>query len=198
VTAPKFGYSVPPAYAIHNRIPDDLPLVVRANRRNALLFAFGPALLALVVVMIVFAAKGLLTDVPAAVVAVAAACFLPLLLVSGAFRYLVLASGGPRLAAGPDGVWVRARKFPAKAIWLPWAAVERVYPRRVLFQTVICVKPRDPRLDSGYGALGKIQMGVDRAFLGTGFTTPGWNVDRPVPEIMSALAGFAGGRAAIG
>ncbi|CAN5222348.1 hypothetical protein BH20ACT5_BH20ACT5_21330 [soil metagenome] len=40
------------------------------------------------------------------------------------------ASGGPQLAAGPHGLWIRTRQWPVKAILLPWEAVASIQTRR--------------------------------------------------------------------
>jgi hypothetical protein len=176
VTAPQFGYAVPPAYSLHNRIPDTEPFVVGPNRRNALLVSLlSPAVVA--GVYLGFAAARAPRGESVFILLVPLVCLVPFISLTSGLRYYQLTAGGPRLAAGPAGLWVTVRLLPRRAAWLPWEGVEGVYLRRQLGQRLIYVKPRGAR--SGYGVFAS-------------------TCDRPVHEILATLAGYSAGRAAIG
>jgi hypothetical protein len=106
----------------------------------------------------------------------------------------LLTSGGPVLAIGPAGLWIKTRPTRGQAIWLPWEAIERVYQRRWAFDKMLCVKPRDPRTGGNLGAWTALDAGMQQLVFGTGFTAPLNFADRPEAEIVAAVAHFSGGR----
>ncbi|NES31139.1 hypothetical protein GCE86_21550 [Micromonospora terminaliae] len=132
---------------------------------------------------------GLLLIVPVVMLVFAVPIGLQLWLVS---------SGGPVLALGPAGLWIKTRPTRGQAIWLPWEAVERVYVRRWGLEKVLCVKPRDPRVGSGLGAFTALDSGMQQAFFGTGFTATVNHADRSEDEIMRAVVGYVAGRCRVG
>jgi hypothetical protein len=107
-------------------------------------------------------------------------------------------SGGPYLAAGPAGIWVRARKWPARSVFLPWSMVARVYPRRWLFDRLICVQAVDPRAGAGAGVLAQLDMGMQRLLFGAGFTASAFYCERGTDEVLAALRDLSGGRVPVG
>jgi hypothetical protein len=116
----------------------------------------------------------------------------------GGLQLWLITSGGPVLAVGPDGLWIKTRPTRGQAIWLPWAAIERVYLRRWALEKMLCVKPRDPRVGSGLGAFTAVDSGMQQAFFGTGFTATVNHADRSEAEIMRAVIGYAAGRCRVG
>lgn len=102
--------------------------------------------------------------------------------------------GGPRMAANPDGLWLRTRPTRGQAIWLPWDAIERIYPDRVMGQQVLCVRTRDSRIGAGLGAYTALDTAVQRALLDTRLAVPMKYADHSQWEILQALAVHANGR----
>ena len=45
----------------------------------------------------------------------------------------LLATGGPVLAVGPAGLWIKTRPTRGQAIWLPWEAIGLISRRRWSF-----------------------------------------------------------------
>ncbi|MEU3453264.1 hypothetical protein ABZ671_06640 [Micromonospora sp. NPDC006766] len=179
------------------RIPENLPFVVRPNLgKRALLF--GGLLLFV----------GLVTACPLGLAASSAGdaallfVVIPMVMLFFAvpvgLQLWLISSGGPVLAVGPDGLWIKTRPTRGQAIWLPWAAIERIYLRRWSLEKMLCVKPRDPRVGSGLGAFTALDSGLQQAFFGTGFTATVNFADRPEAEIMRAVVGYAAGRCQVG
>lgn len=171
------------------RIPDDQPFVVRANvQKRALLFggvALGVALLV-----------GCLPLLSGDVVigfAVIGGFFVFIGALFGLQLYL-LTSGGPVLAVGPAGLWIKTRPTRGQAIWLPWEVVAQVYRRRWSLEKMVCVQPRDPRTGGNLGAFTALDSGLQQLFFGTGFTATLNFADKPEAEIMGAIAHYAAGR----
>ncbi|MBO4210330.1 hypothetical protein, partial [Micromonospora echinofusca] len=179
------------------RIPTDQPYVVRPNAsKRAVVFS---ALLLFILAVLVC---------PAGLAASSAADAVGLLLFLAGFAVVIglllglqlwlLVSGGPVLAAGPAGLWIKTRPTRGQAIWLPWEAVERIYPRRWGLEKMVCVKPRDPRTGANLGAFTALDSGLQHLFFGTGFTATLNFADRPETEITQALTYYSAGRCRIG
>ena len=111
------------------------------------------------------------------------------------FIWYVAVSGGPQLAVNQHGLWIRARKWPVKALFLPWESIGRIYVRRAgLGDRGLCVVPVDPRVGSGLGAFANFDQALQRALTGAKLTASVRFADRPEPEIMGAITHFAAGR----
>ncbi|SBT51213.1 hypothetical protein GA0070621_3975 [Micromonospora narathiwatensis] len=178
------------------RIPADLPFVVRPSlRKRALLL--GVITLFVGLVMACPLGLALSADGDAAVLLVIPVIMLFFALLMGLQLWLI-SSGGPVLAVGPDGLWIKTRPTRGQAIWLPWAAIDRIYLRRWALEKMLCVKPRDPRAASGLGAFTALDSGMQQAFFGTGFTATANFADRSEDEIMRAVVGYAAGRCRVG
>ncbi len=98
--------------------------------------------------------------------------------VLGLQLYLIT-SGGPILAAGPAGLWIKTRPTRGQAIWLPWEGVERIYRRRWGLEKMVCVKARDPRAGSNLGAFTAVDSSMQQLFFGSGFTATCTYADKP-------------------
>ncbi|MCW3818010.1 hypothetical protein ONA91_26525 [Micromonospora sp. DR5-3] len=190
------GQWPPPPTRTAKRIPEDLPFVARPSLgRRALLFGGLMLFIGLVLACpIGIAASGdggpvLLFVIPVFLLFAALPLGLQLWLVS---------SGGPLLAVGPAGLWIKTRPTRGQAIWLPWEAIDRIYLRRWALEKMLCVKPRDPRAGTGLGAFTALDSGMQQAFFGTGFTATVRYADRSEEEIMRAVIGYAAGRCRVG
>jgi hypothetical protein len=185
------------------RIPDGEPLVLRP-RLSRFILVFGaiyigiPLVLFLVLGGVLIATSGSHWSEIMPILGIAAAVAILL----GALQLLMMAafgmSGGPYLAAGPAGIWVRARKWPAKSVFLPWPAVARVYPRRWLFDRAICVQAADPRAGTDAGALARLDMGLQRMLFGARLTASTFYCGRRADEVLAELHRLSGGRVPIG
>ncbi|MFF4890031.1 hypothetical protein [Micromonospora chersina] len=179
------------------RIPEDLPFVVRPSLgKRALTLGLVTLVVGLVIACPIGLAAssegggaGLLFIIPVVLLFFAVPVGLQLWLVS---------SGGPVLALGPAGLWIKTRPTRGQAIWLPWEAIDRIYLRRWALEKMLCVKPRDPRAGSGLGAFTALDSGMQQAFFGTGFTATVNHADRGEDEIMRAVVGYAAGRCRVG
>jgi hypothetical protein len=186
----------PRPFPVVKRIPEDQPFVLRHSVPRRLLVMAGPLLLMLVAVG---CPLGLLTTggidplVPLAILG--SVVVLVGLLVG--LQLWLLASGGPVLAVGPAGLWIKTRPTRGQAIWLPWEAIEQVYRRRWAFEKMVCVKPRDPRTGGNLGAYTALDSGMQQLVFGTGLTATLKFGDRSEPEIMQAIGHFAAGRCRI-
>ena len=105
-----------------------------------------------------------------------------------------LVSGGPVLAMGPAGLWIRTRMGRGQAIWLPWEAIELISRRRWLFDKMLVVKPRDPRATKGLGARTAYSSFNSSTVYGEGFLATLTMADRKEAEILQAVAYYAAGR----
>lgn len=189
------GPAQPPPTA--KRIPEDLPFVVRPSLgKRALTLGVVTLVVGLVIACPIGLAAssgdgglGLLFIIPVVLLFFALPVGLQLWLVS---------SGGPVLALGPAGLWIKTRPTRGQAIWLPWEAIDRIYVRRWALEKMLCVKPRDPRAGSGLGAFTALDSGMQQAFFGTGFTATVNHADRGEDEIMRAVVGYAAGRCRVG
>ncbi|KKK02319.1 hypothetical protein [Micromonospora sp. HK10] len=186
-----------PTAVTARRIPEDLPFVLRHSvGKRALLFGVLILLIGLMLGCPLGAAvSGGEAD---RLVLLAVPAFMLLFALLLGFQLWMITSGGPVLAVGPHGLWIKTRPTRGQAIWLPWAAIEHIYPRRWALERMLCVKPRDPRVASGLGAFTALDSGLQQAFYGTGFTATINFADRPEEEIMRAVAGYAAGRCRVG
>ncbi|MFU8871873.1 hypothetical protein [Micromonospora sp. SL4-19] len=187
----------PPATRTAKRIPEDLPFVARPSlRKRALPFGLLILLCGLVMACPIGMAvssgegdAGVLFVIPVLMLFVA----LPV-----GLQFWLITSGGPVLAVGPAGLWIKTRPTRGQAIWLPWEAIDRIYLRRWALEKMVCVKPRDPRAGTGLGAFTALDSGMQQAFFGTGFTATVNFADRSEEEIMRAVIGYAAGRCRVG
>ncbi|GLZ75459.1 hypothetical protein Afil01_02660 [Actinorhabdospora filicis] len=188
------GYSVPQPHRFAPRIPADLPFVVRPSAGRVwgimggvLSLVMVPLLLCAVVPAIVSNGEyGFLLVM--VVVCVGALAFIP----------VTMMLGGPTLACDEHGVWVRARKWPVRAVWLPWESIARVYTRRWLQEKVVAFQPHDPSAGQGGGAMTSMDTAMQRAYFGSRFTASVVFGDKREAEIMAALSHFARGRVYFG
>ncbi|MFG3599004.1 hypothetical protein [Micromonospora chersina] len=196
---PAYPFGVGPAQRppTTKRIPADLPFVVRPSLgKRALTLGLVTLVAGLVLACPIGLAAssegggaGLLFIIPVVLLFFTVPVGLQLWLVS---------SGGPVLALGPAGLWIKTRPTRGQAIWLPWEAIDRIYVRRWALEKMLCVKPRDPRAGSGLGAFTAFDSGMQQAFFGTGFTATVNHADRSEDEIMRAVVGYAAGRCRVG
>ncbi|MEV0393405.1 hypothetical protein [Polymorphospora rubra] len=191
---PPGGWPPPPPVPVTKRIPEDQPFIVRASAGKRIL-QFG--LLTLFVLAAPGCSLGLLaftsgeSALPILGILGALAVFMGLLF---GLQVYLLVSGGPVLAVGPAGLWIKTRPTRGQAVWLPWEAIEQIYTRRWAFDKNVCVKPRDPRTGGNLGAFTAVDSGMQQLVFGTGFTAPLAFADRPEREIMGAIVHFSAGR----
>jgi hypothetical protein len=194
VTPPGYGFP-PPQLPVTKRIPEDQPFIVRASVGKRVM-QFG--IILGVLALLVACPFGLAASEPGSGGLGAALAVLGCVLVFfGALMGLqiyLLTSGGPVLAVGPHGLWIKTRPTRGQAIWLPWELVARIYRRRWAFDKMVCVQPRDPRVGANLGAFTAVDSGMQQLFFGSGFTATLNFADRRESEIMAALAGYAAGR----
>ena len=190
---------MPPPVA--RRIPDDLPFVVRQSLGKRLLLFGGIvvflSLLAGCPVGLAASSSGSISGSLGPLVAVVGCVVVFLAAVFGLQLYLIV-SGGPVLAVGPAGLWIKTRPTRGQAIWLPWEAIERIYRRRWSLERMVCVKPRDPRVGANLGAFTALDSSMQQLFFGSGFTATVNFADKPEQQIIAALAHFSTGRCPIG
>jgi hypothetical protein len=186
------GWPVPPPITT-KRIPDDLPFVVHPSLRKrsyqfAGVFVFAALLLACPIGL--SARSG--PDGWVGVVIFG----LVLVLLAGlvGLQMYLMSTGGPVLAVGPAGVWIKTRPTRGQAIWLPWEGIERVYRRRWSFEKMICVKARDPRVGANLGLLTAFDSSLQQVVFGSGLTATANFADKPEQEIVAALTHFSAGR----
>jgi len=175
------------------RIPEDQPFVVRPSVGKRLL-AFGG--LFGVIILLFGCPLGLMlfdADSPL-VLAIMLGTFLIFFGLLIGLQLWLLVSGGPVLAVGPTGMWIKTRPTRGQAVWLPWEAIEQVYRRRWALEKMVCVKPRDPRVVGNLGAYTAVDSGMQQALFGTGLTATLNFADRPEAEIMQAIGHFSAGR----
>ncbi|NES12720.1 MULTISPECIES: hypothetical protein [unclassified Micromonospora] len=186
-----------PAAVTARRIPEDPPFVLRQSvGKRALLFVLMILFIGLVMACPLGAAVSAGNADPVVLLVVPAFLLLFALLLS--FQLWLITSGGPVLAVGPDGLWIKTRPTRGQAIWLPWAAIDRIYLRRWALEKMLCVKPHDPRVGSGLGVYTALDSGLQQAFFGTGFAATVNFADRPEEEIMRAVVGYSAGRCRVG
>ncbi|GAA2622096.1 hypothetical protein GCM10010399_61620 [Dactylosporangium fulvum] len=201
---PPGGYQVPPGpqAPVVKRIPEDQPFVARPSVLKRLL-VFGPVALVVVLAFTCPLALVLTTESPDStsgdIVAVLAFAGCMLFVVAGAvsLQVFLITSGGPVLAAGPAGLWIKTRPTRGQAIWLPWESIERISRRRWALEKMVVVKPRDPRTEGNLGVFTAIDSSLLKVFYGSGFTATLNFADRGEHEIMAAIAQYSNGRTLI-
>jgi hypothetical protein len=175
------------------RIPEDQPFIVRPSVRKRVIF-FGGFVLVLMVIL------GCVLGLGAIGSSNGLALLVVFLVITAAFVGLfglqiwLVATGGPVLAVGPAGLWIKTRPSRGQAIWLPWEAIGGISRRRWSFEKMLCVAPRDPRAGQQLGAFTAFDSVVTQAAFGTGFTATLNFADRSEQEILQAVAYFAAGR----
>lgn len=184
-------------YVVVSRIPETEPYVVGIDK--AKMSAVWGSVVAFTVLLwiglISYASASIETLNPLSIMG------LPALISIGAncFIWYVAVSGGPQLALNPHGLWIRARKWPVKALFLPWESVGRIYVRRAgLGDRALCVLPVDARVGSGLGAYTRYDQALQRLMTGAKLTASVRFADRPEVEILGALSHFAAGRVRLG
>ena len=180
-------------YPVVPRIPADQPFIVRPSVRKRVIF-FGGFVAVLMLVLgcvLGLAAVGSENGLALLVVFFAIA-----ILFVGLFglQIWLLATGGPVLAVGPAGLWIKTRPSRGQAIWLPWESIGLISRRRWSFEKMLCVAPRDPRAGQQLGAFTAFDSMVTQAAFGTGFTATLNFADKSEQEILQAVAHFAAGR----
>ncbi|MFG2041141.1 hypothetical protein [Dactylosporangium sp. NPDC048998] len=198
---PAGGYGLPPGprAPIAGRIPDNLPFVARPSALKRALIMVPIAVASLLIVGCP-AALVFTTDGPnhtsgdlVALVALMACLVVVFAGTIGVMTFLV-SSGGPVLAAGPAGLWIRTRPTRGQAIWLPWEGIEHIRRRRWGLHKMVVVKPRDPRVEGGLGAYTAVDSAALKLLYGSGFTATLTFADRSEDEILAALREFSAGR----
>lgn len=124
-------------------------------------------------------------------------CMLAVIAASLGFQLWLIASGGPVMAVGPAGMWIKSRPTRGQAIWLPWEGIAQISRRRWSLEKMVVVKARDPRADSNLGAFTAVDAGLLKLFYGSGFTATLNFADKPEAEIMAAITHFSAGRCPI-
>lgn len=190
---PQPGYRTEAPRVPHaKRVPADLPLVIRPRvRRWVLLFLIGLLLVTCVPTGMVFAlasTTAALLTLGGTLVGYTLACSLVI---------YTQASGGPLLAADRDGVWVRARKWPVKAVQVPWELVAEVKTKRWLVEKVLCVIPRDDRIGRFDDLWSAGDQLMNTAYFGTPLTASVVYGDTSERDALTRLSQLAAGRARI-
>ncbi|WP_432824977.1 hypothetical protein [Dactylosporangium sp. CA-092794] len=202
-SVPTGGYGVPPGpqVPLARRIPDNLPFVARPSGVKRALVLVPIGLLALFIIgcpaTLVLTADGpdhTSGDIVALVAMLA--CLAIVLAGVIVLQIFLVTSGGPVLAAGPAGLWIKTRPTRGQAIWLPWEAVEQVRRRRWMLEKMVVVKPRDPRIEGNLGVFTAIDSAALKLFYGSGFTATLNFADRSEDEILAALREYSAGRTA--
>ena len=185
------------------RIPDDQPLVLK-SRFGRFVLVFGAFFLGIPLVVLLGAAVVLfaVTGIGFADLALIIAAAYGFLALFGLLQVAMLTgigmAGGPVLAANTEGLWIRARKWPAKSVYLPWPMVARIYPRRWLWDRAICVVALDPRAGSRAGVFARIDMAMQNALLGSRLTASTFYSGCRADDVLMELHRLAGGRVYIG
>lgn len=205
---PPYGYpgpppGYPPPAPVTRRIPDDQPYVVRPSVLKRGL-VFGGIVLVLLVPLVCLAGLGVAGSADPAsrgdavlTIASMAVCLLVAIGLPLGLQLWLIASGGPVLALGPAGLWIRTRPTRGQAVWLPWEAVAQIRRRRWSLEKMLVVQPRDPRAVQNLGAYTAVDSGLLTAFYGSGLVATLNFADRPEAEIMAAVAHFSAGRCPI-
>jgi hypothetical protein len=182
VTAPAQQYPVVP------RIPTDQPFVVNVSVRK---WGLRLGLLAGVLVVMFLCLAGLGPGGDGSLVLVGMALLVALLVGLQIWR---VTSGGPVLAAGPAGLWIRTRTSRGQAIWLPWEAIALISRRRWMFDKMLVVQPHDPRVGQGLGVRTALSSFNMSTVYGDGFVATLTMADRKEAEILQAIAYYAANR----
>lgn len=173
-------------------VPEDLPYLVRPNARGYAKIFSAVLLVLLLIPVVVWLALNLSPDPPWAgmpwILWISVLCDVGVV----SFVWWVAAGGGPRLAMGPDGVWLRSVNWPVQAIFLSWSDIAAVWMSR---HSGLCFAPRDPNLLASLGPRATRGARTQHRRHGALLVVPlGRHSDRPTPEVLAALAHFAAGR----
>lgn len=180
-----------PRLATAGRIPEDLPFVIRPRASRWLLLFVVPLVLLLAPTVYLFVSGRFATALLVLVITTAA------YVVGFGFRIFTQVTGGPLLAADRSGVWVRAQKWPVKAMQVPWELVAEIRPKRWFVEHVLCVIPRDERVGKLNEAWSAIDQARTTAFFGVPLTASIAFGDRSPTEALQALADLSLGRAKV-
>ncbi|MFI7513776.1 hypothetical protein ACIBVK_09815 [Micromonospora echinofusca] len=193
-----WGDPVPPP--VTRRIPEDQPFVVRPNVAKRGLLMMGVALV-LILPIACCAGLGVVNSADPqsrsqSVVGLLAVvgCLLALIALPLGIQLWLIGSGGPVLALGPAGLWIRTRPTRGQAIWLPWEGVAQISRRRWSLEKMLVVTPRDARALRHLGAFTALDGAALNAFYGSGLVATLNFADRPEAEIMAAVAHYSAGR----
>ncbi|MEU7930990.1 hypothetical protein [Micromonospora echinofusca] len=193
-----WGDPVPPP--VTRRIPEDQPFVVRPNVAKRGLLMMGVALV-LILPIACCAGLGVVNSADPqlrsrSVVGVLAlvGCLLALIALPLGIQLWLIGSGGPVLALGPAGLWIRTRPTRGQAIWLPWEGVAQISRRRWSLEKMLVVTPRDARALRHLGAFTALDGAALNAFYGSGLVATLNFADRPEAEIMAAVVHYSAGR----
>ncbi|XVU26339.1 hypothetical protein ACQPZJ_04595 [Actinoplanes sp. CA-054009] len=182
-------------YPVAKRIPDDQPFVVRPHLAKRLGFAGASSAFIWLFTLCLFGLASLGEDDVqwAALIAVPLAIGAFFFLWVGGIVWLV-ASGGPVLAAGPAGLWIKTRPTRGQAVWLPWEHIGLISRRRWFVEKMLVVHPRDPRLNDSLGAFTAVDASSLNLIFGSGLTATLTFADKKEAEILQAVAYFANHR----
>lgn len=184
----------PPATRRAKRIPEDQPFVARPSLRKRALALGG---LTLVIGLLLACPLGLAASSDGAGILLAIPLIMVVFALFVGLQLWLVSSGGPTLAVGPAGLWIKTRPTRGQAIWLPWEAVDRIYRRRWGLEKMLCVATRDPGAGGDLGAFTALDAGMQQAFFGTGFTATLNFADRSEKLIMDAVLRHSAGRCRI-
>ncbi|SNY51715.1 hypothetical protein [Paractinoplanes atraurantiacus] len=182
-------------YPVVKRIPDDQPFVVRPHLAKRLGLAGASSVFIWLFTLCLFGLAGLGEDDVnwGALVAVPVVIGILYFLLVGGIVWLV-ASGGPVLAAGPAGLWIKTRPTRGQAVWLPWEHIGLISRRRWFLEKMLVVHPRDPRLNDRLGSFTAVDASQLNLFFGSGLTATLTFADKKEAEILRAVAYFANQR----
>ncbi|MGC5052638.1 hypothetical protein ACLQ2S_14415 [Micromonospora sp. DT48] len=192
---PPAGGQPPP---VVRRIPEDQPFVVRPNVTKRGLVFLGFALLLIVPITCCFgvgvtssttSGRGSVLAVVGMLGCLLAAVCLPL-----GLQLWLIGTGGPVLALGPAGLWIRTRPTRGQAIWLPWEGVAQISRRRWSLEKMLVVRPHDPNALANLGTYTALDSGMLSAFYGSGLVATLNFADKSEAEILAAVAHFSAGR----
>ncbi|MFV2116718.1 hypothetical protein ACFHW0_30945 [Micromonospora sp. LOL_025] len=193
-----WGDPVPPP--VTRRIPEDQPFVVRPNVAKRGLLMMGVALVLILPIaccaglgMVNSADPQLRSQSVVGLLAVVG-CLLALVALPLGIQLWLIGSGGPVLALGPAGLWIRTRPTRGQAIWLPWEGVAQISRRRWSLEKMLVVTPRDARALGHLGAFTALDGAALNAFYGSGLVATLNFADRPEAEILAAVAHYSAGR----
>ncbi len=178
--------------AVLTQVPQDEPYVVRPNGYGyAKLFCSLLAAL-LISPVVVWVVLNLILGPPWS--GMSLILWISVLFNAGivGFVWWVASGGGPRLAVGPHGLWLRSVNWPVQAINLAWPDIQAVWlsPRSGL-----CVQPRDPDLIARLGQRAIREARSQSGRHGCPLVVPlGRHSDRPIPEVLAAVTHWAAGR----
>ncbi|MEV4665966.1 hypothetical protein AB0J85_28970 [Micromonospora echinofusca] len=185
---------------VTRRIPEDQPFVVRPNVAKRGLLMMGVALVLILPIAccaglgVVNSADPQLRSQSVVGLLAVVGCLLALIALPLGIQLWLIGSGGPVLALGPAGLWIRTRPTRGQAIWLPWEGVAQISRRRWSLEKMLVVTPRDARALRHLGAFTALDGAALNAFYGSGLVATLNFADRPEAEILAAVAHYSAGR----